>query len=375
MVARDGRRSVPSWSIGSEWTGWDVVTTLDARFARGGGQSPWTDEGSDRRPRSPGRFGPRDGEPTGLRSRRIWTSTYRGERRRMRRLFNRATQGQYPPGSVFKPVVMAAALESGARSSPGRIFFDEGAVTIGGRRIQNAGGTSYGRLAIDEALAYSSNVVFVRFAEELDPRVFHEFAEKARIGKAPASRDSRRSRDDCPLRGAGKTPVLRAEVGIGQGPLLGHSIADGDRGGRGRQWRLAGRAETGFGRAIARWVRASRSSPTRPVRVMAPGTAHVVKRGDGRRSIEWGTAREVSWPGGAPVSGKDGDGGKSPRRAARLVHRLLPGARSQDRGRRHRRKRRVRKRDGGADRSTNSLPRRLTTVATSHRGSFGRHRS
>jgi len=49
----------------------------------------------------------------------------------------RAIQGLYVPGSTYKVVVGAAAIENGLDS---RIFEDKGAITVDGKKISNAGG-------------------------------------------------------------------------------------------------------------------------------------------------------------------------------------------------------------------------------------------
>src|SRR5439155_6675593 len=49
-------------------------------------------------------------------------------------LFNRATQGLYPPGSTFKTVTAAAALDSG-KYTPDSKFYDPGYCTEYGQRV------------------------------------------------------------------------------------------------------------------------------------------------------------------------------------------------------------------------------------------------
>jgi penicillin-binding protein 2 len=74
-------------------------------------------------------------------------------------LTNRATMGLYPTGSVFKIVTALAALEAGT-ISPSETIFDNGSITIGGDRFQNAGGESYGPVDLISALRVSSDVYF-----------------------------------------------------------------------------------------------------------------------------------------------------------------------------------------------------------------------
>lgn len=287
-------------AVGWSWSGWDAVTTLDARLQEAAAAS------------LAGRKGalvavdPRNGAVLAMVSQPGYDPAklpvYLESDAEDGALFNRATQGQYPPGSIFKIVVMAAALESGV-VEPGRLFEDRGSIVIDGRRIENASGTAFGKIAIDEALAYSSNVVFAELARRLDPRALYDYAARLGLGRRPdveiPAAGGRLPRPE-ELQGA----IVRAEVGIGQGPLLvtplqmalaTAAVANGG-------WRvhptllLAWRSPAG---------EEKRFLPPEPQRVLSAGTAHVIKEAM-IAAASWGTAKGASRPGDGVVAGKTG---------------------------------------------------------------------
>jgi penicillin-binding protein A len=91
-------------------------------------------------------------------------------------LLNRATQGLYIPGSIFKVITAAAALEAGV--SPNETFVDTGGYVAGGFNVTNYGGASYGQQTFAGALARSINTIFAQLAvEEIGAQ---ELAQKAR---------------------------------------------------------------------------------------------------------------------------------------------------------------------------------------------------
>ena len=74
-------------------------------------------------------------------------------------LTDRATSGLYAPGSTFKLVTATAALDKGL-ITPGTPFYDKGYIQVGGQRFNNAGGASYGTVALPQAIAVSSDSFF-----------------------------------------------------------------------------------------------------------------------------------------------------------------------------------------------------------------------
>ncbi len=97
-------------------------------------------------------------------------------------LANRATQGLYPTGSVFKLVTALAALEGGVIDTTETIF-DNGSITIGGQRFQNAGGESYGPVDMITAMRYSSDVYFYVLGLKMwDSGQLQRWASKLGIG-------------------------------------------------------------------------------------------------------------------------------------------------------------------------------------------------
>lgn len=77
--------------------------------------------------------------------------------------FNRALQARRQPGSAFKPIVWAAALENGVR--PGDLRNDS-PIHLAGWRPQNYGGGYQGAVTVQRALQLSINTVSIRLARE-----------------------------------------------------------------------------------------------------------------------------------------------------------------------------------------------------------------
>lgn len=78
--------------------------------------------------------------------------------------FNRAVQARRQPGSAFKPIVFAAAIEAGL--SPFTTYMDE-PIDIDGWSPRNFGGTYRGRVTMREALRRSINTVAAQIAAEI----------------------------------------------------------------------------------------------------------------------------------------------------------------------------------------------------------------
>jgi penicillin-binding protein 2 len=148
-------------------------------------------------------------------------------------LFNRAINGQYSPGSTFKPLVGLAGLAMGVMDWQEEII-DNGSFRLPGqRRIYrdwswrqgNAGGQ--GRVDLRRAIYRSSNVFFYDLATRLDIDRFAEFVGQFGLGARIALDIPEASAGLVPnriwKRGAKGEPWYPGDnvnIGIGQGDLL-----------------------------------------------------------------------------------------------------------------------------------------------------------
>ncbi|MEC8060356.1 MAG: penicillin-binding protein 2, partial [Pseudomonadota bacterium] len=148
-------------------------------------------------------------------------------------LFNRATNGQYAPGSTFKPVVGLAGIASGAMQWDTQID-DNGSFRLpGGEReyrdwswtVDNSGGQ--GVVDLRRAIYRSSNVYFYDVASRLDVNYLAGFAEGFGFGRNLAVDISDASRGLVPdpewklgAKGEKWYQGDSVNMGIGQGDLL-----------------------------------------------------------------------------------------------------------------------------------------------------------
>ncbi|HXG76971.1 MAG TPA: penicillin-binding protein 2 [Gaiellaceae bacterium] len=93
-------------------------------------------------------------------------------------LLNRASAGLFVPGSTFKVVTAAAALESGTYG-PRSSFFDPGYCTVYGKRVNNFDTSRpFGTLDLETALTYSVNSVFCKIGLKLGAKAILDQARK-----------------------------------------------------------------------------------------------------------------------------------------------------------------------------------------------------
>ncbi len=102
-------------------------------------------------------------------------------------LFDRATQGRYPPGSTMKVLTAVAAIDSG-RYTPDSIVSGKSPKIINGVPLSNCcteGSGSYGPLTLTEALAKSVNTVYGEVGEKLGNDLMFKYMDRFGFNKNP----------------------------------------------------------------------------------------------------------------------------------------------------------------------------------------------
>lgn len=126
-------------------------------------------------------------------------------------LLNKVTQGEYPPGSVFKIIVAAAALEDGI--SENQIFACNGHVFVDNINIKcDTGGESgHGTIDMTNAFAQSCNCYFVQLAQTVGADKILKMAHAFGMGNVVI--------DGFPYEAKGMLMTSQQSLGAGVGNL------------------------------------------------------------------------------------------------------------------------------------------------------------
>ena len=149
-------------------------------------------------------------------------------------MLNRATSQLYPPGSTFKVVVAAAALESG-QYSPDSEIPAGASYTLPGTAYDMTNATAAGdgvngKISMKDALAYSSNTAFSQLGVSLGGKTVADQAKKFGYGSTITLDGTNSS--GSPMRAVAskfpgeQTPDKIALASIGQGDTLATPLQD-----------------------------------------------------------------------------------------------------------------------------------------------------
>lgn len=225
---------------------------------------------------------------------------------------NWAVTDLYEPGSTFKPINVAIALDAG-RIQPDTQIYDSGEIKVGGWPIQNANFSEQGApgwLDVSQVLQRSSNVGTVRLMEKLPPQEYYDALVRIGFGS--------KSGVDLPFEVASRHksarqftryPVESATASFGQGlaltPLqltqLHAAIANGGL-------KVTPHVVRGL---VSRDTDALMWQPRllAPERIFTPATTYTV-RSMMRDVVELGTGKSVAIA-GREIAGKSGTAQKA----------------------------------------------------------------
>lgn len=98
---------------------------------------------------------------------------------------NRAITDIFEPGSALKPLIIAAALESGQYQAKSRVDTSPGFVQVGSKLIEDS--RNFGKINFATLLARSSNVGATKVAMSLQPEVLYSILSGFGLGRLSAS--------------------------------------------------------------------------------------------------------------------------------------------------------------------------------------------
>ena len=132
-------------------------------------------------------------------------------------LLNRAMQGLYPPGSIFKTVTLLEYLRE-HNMNEAFSFNCTGSVSVGNSSISCYHGNAHGKLDLEEAFAESCNSAFAEIGRDLDVEEFQGLASQLLFNSDlplsfPYSKSSFSLKED-------DTDAIKMMTAIGQGDTL-----------------------------------------------------------------------------------------------------------------------------------------------------------
>ena len=96
---------------------------------------------------------------------------------------NNAVMSSYEPGSIFKPIVAAAAIDKGIAQPHDRFFCENGSFKVGKNKIGEAENHRFGSLTMKEIIAKSSNIGAIKIAQKLGKNSFYEYIQRFGFGE------------------------------------------------------------------------------------------------------------------------------------------------------------------------------------------------
>ena len=144
-------------------------------------------------------------------------------------LLDRSTGGLYPPGSTFKIVTAADALDAGV-ITPQSTFSDYGGFTVGNFTVHNDEEEVTGTQDLAGAFALSSNVDFAQIALKIGVDTWFQYAQKWGLGAAGRVRSAGDARppaaEEGRVRGDPRAARLRPGVAAGHADAHGADRRD-----------------------------------------------------------------------------------------------------------------------------------------------------
>ncbi len=98
-------------------------------------------------------------------------------------LYNRAMQGQYTPGSIFKILTTLAYMECHPEDYQNYQYECTGKITIDGKTIHCASNKSHGVVNLEDSFAQSCNASYVNMMQDIDEEVFAKICKANLFGQ------------------------------------------------------------------------------------------------------------------------------------------------------------------------------------------------